>query len=71
MIVGEGESDDQVGWGWGRGERQTGRLQGVLRWRGRFCKEVTAMLSLLYRFFSSFFLLFFPLCFLLCFGSSL
>ena len=25
MIVGEGESDDQVGWGWGGGrERQTG-----------------------------------------------
>jgi hypothetical protein len=36
MIVGEGESDDQVGWGWSWEERGTDRLQGVLRWRGRF-----------------------------------
>ena len=55
MIVAEGESDDQVGWGWGGGrERQTGRqvargfaLEGTV-WMG-----VTAMLNLLYRFFSS------------------
>jgi len=72
MIVGEGESDDQVGWGWGGGrERQTDRqvargfaLEGTV-WMG-----VTAMLNLLYCFFASFLLLlilFFPLCFFMCF----